>query len=529
MKTFLVLFLFSLILPLLRAQQVFQYHTETLDKKERPKSVFLWVPPEAEPVRGILASTQTLMEAHMSVDPDVRAVCRKQGIAILFSKTGLPKENLKAVLQEFAEQSGFRELTTAPLFFVGHSAGGGWANQMAKEFPDRCFGLMTFRGGLPWGASPEIPSLVMVGQYDEFGGRMRTAEGFEAAWENPVKGLADMLERTPQARFSLVVEPGTGHFAWSEKNARLFASFLEVCAEKQLGNDGKITRIPYDQGWSLPLTPRTFSEEEPVPAGTDQTRPLNGSWFPSRELAEKALNFHQGLTGKKDQFIRWQNRHWVDAGARFFFMGLQFEPGTAVFHTNPVYADAVPGQYDGKGPVWHHAGEAVGNSGEPIRVIPIAGPMEEAGDGKLRIRYSTLFPQGERNRYTFLAISPGNDTFRHTEQVGMAPRGYKGIRKGKPQTISFPDVPETITADSDPLVLGATSDSGLPVEYYVAYGPGVIQNATLVIKDVHVMARSPIELKIVATQPGSGKDPGIRQAEKVEQVIQVINPWIRTE
>lgn len=175
MRPFLRLTLFFIFLPLISPAEVFQYQAQTTDKKDRPKSVFLWVPPEADPVRGILASTQTLMEAHMSLDPDVRAVCQEQGIAILFSKTGLPKQKLLAVLEDFAGQSGFPELASAPLFFVGHSAGGGWANQMAKDFPERCFGLMTYRGGLPWGATAEIPSLVMVGQYDEFGGDMRTA------------------------------------------------------------------------------------------------------------------------------------------------------------------------------------------------------------------------------------------------------------------------------------------------------------------------------------------------------------------
>lgn len=157
----------------------------------------------------------------MSLDPQVRDVCREQGIDILFSKTGLPKEKLSTVLAAFAEQSGFEELTSAPLFFVGHSAGGGWANQMAKDFPERCFGLMTYRGGgLPWGATPEIPSLMMVGQYDEFGGDMRTAEGVENAWEKPAQDLLQTLRETPEARYSLVVEPGTGHFAWSEKMRR---------------------------------------------------------------------------------------------------------------------------------------------------------------------------------------------------------------------------------------------------------------------------------------------------------------------
>lgn len=292
----------------------------------------------------------------------------------------------------------------------------------------------------------------------------------------------------------------------------------------QLGEGGEIHRIPYDQGWILPLEPRPFRKDQLVSAGADQNEMNVGSWYPTRELAEKAVEFHAGITGKKDQFIRWENRHWVDAGARFFFMGLQFEPGTSVFQTNPVYAEKVPGQFDGKGPRWHHAGDTVENSGLPIEVVPIAGPIESAGDGKLRIRYSTPFPQGERNRYTFMARSPGNDTFRHTEQVGMAPRGYKGIRKGKPQVLTFPELPSEIPSTSSPIELGAISDSGLPVDYYVAYGPGAVVEGKLVITDVPKRATFPIEIKVVATQPGSVKGPAIQQAEKAEQVLQITAP-----
>jgi hypothetical protein len=142
----------------------------------------------------------------------------------------------------------------------------------------------------------------------------------------------------------------------------------------------------------------------------------------------------------------------------------------------------------------------------------------------MRIRYSTLFPQGERSRTTFIARSPGNAEYRPTEHVGMAPRGYKGLRKGKPQTITFPELPDTVTADADPIELNASSDAGLPVEYYVAYGPGTVVNGKLILTDVPKRARFPLELTIVATQPGSGADPKVSQAEKVEQTIQITRP-----
>ena len=103
----------------------------------------------------------------------------------------------------------------------------------------------------------------------------------------------------------------------------------------------------------------------------------------------------------------------------------------------------------------------------------------------------------------------------------MMPRGFKGLTKGKTQTITFPPI-GSLEVDSAPVVLKARSDSGLPVEYYVAYGPAAVVDSKLYIREVPRRAVFPLTVKVVATQFGRGMKPLVKTASPVEQTIQIV-------
>jgi hypothetical protein len=77
---------------------------------------------------------------------------------------------------------------------------------------------------------------------------------------------------------------------------------------------------------------------------------------------------------------------------------------------------------------------------------------------------------------------------------------------------------------SAPVELKATSDAGLPVEYYVACGPAEVEGGKLRIAEVPVRAAFPIAVKVVAWQFGRGLEPLVKTAAPVEQTIQVEKP-----
>jgi len=222
----------------------------------------------------------------------------------------------------------------------------------------------------------------------------------------------------------------------------------------------------------------------------------------------------------KDQFIKWKDPYWVDAGTRYFFTGLKWVGDGQTLEVHPVYADRYPEQHKGQGPKWPKAGEPVTYSDAPIRVKVIAGPMVVTGPNTFRFQYSTLSPAGERSRSTFMAYSEGDAEHRYTEHVGMMPRGFSGLKKGKTQTITFPELSD-VRARSKPIELKATSDAGVAVDYYVAYGPAVIEDGKLRITDIPKRAKFPIEVKVVACHFGSGVEPLIKTARPVGRILNI--------
>jgi hypothetical protein len=512
---------------------VFQYHgtVETTRKgKTREVDAFLWVPPEAPRVRGVILAGMTLMEQHFVKDATIRRMCEAQQLAIVFMQCGLKGPDHQKTLDAFAAQCGYRELAAAPLVFVGHSAGGGPALECARATPDRCIALIQYRGGMPAkdaALPPGIPSVAMLGQFDEFWGTMRTEDGTES-WERAVASMRNYRALGPDRLASLVVEPGAGHFAWSARNADYLALFIRKAVEARVPPDGPIdagepVRLkPVDpaSGWltgldlkAAPIPCAPFDRYAGDKAGT--------SWHVDREMAEAAVAYHAGITGRKDQFIRWEDPCWVDAGARFFFTKPLFVGDGATLKVHPVFRDTIPGQYQGRGPTWPGAGGPCGHGTAPIRVRPVGGPLVATGPDTFRFEYDALSPATGRIRCTFLACSEGDETYRYTEHVGMMPRGFAGLGKGKAQAITFPEIPD-MKADGEPVALNAVSDSGLRVGYYVAYGPAVVEDGRIRIAQLPRRAVYPIPVKVVACQFGSGKEPLVKTAAPVERAFRIL-------
>lgn len=546
-RTLLVLaaLLLALAFPMHGMAAVFQYTVNAKVpkqvKNEKGEMVerideapaFLWIPPQATQVRGIVVGGMTLMERECVRDPIIRKACADEQLALLFFKTGLLSVNLQQVLDDLAALSGYRELSVAPLFFIGHSAGGPQAKAMAVKMADRCFGMMQYRGGVAGPGSdavpPGIPTLAMVGQFDEFGGLMRDANGFEGAWERGRNNIQDYRAANPAHLASLLVEAGAGHFAWSEGNAQYLALFLRKAAQARIPKSwptdaaAPVALLPIDPatGWLTDMDLKSPGKAAPAPHDQYKGDKTRAAWHFDEEIAKANVAFHARL-GKKDQFIKWSNPTWVDAGVRHFFTTVNWVTGDS-FEVNPVYRDTYPQPEKSGGPRWLQPGEPVGHSSAPIRIRTVAGPVVPVGVNTFRFQYDALAPVDEGGRVTFMAYSVGDAQYRHTEQVGMLPRGFKGITAGKDQIITFPPLPN-LRPNAGPVDLKATSDSGRPVEYYVAQGPAIIDNGKLKLAEIPARATFPITIKIVAYQSGWAVDPKFKAATPVEQTIKIEKP-----
>lgn len=371
---------------------------------------------------------------------------------------------------------------------------------------------------------------MMLGPFDEFGkSMMRNNKGREN-WENGRDEMIKFRGLDPANLGSIVIEPGAGHFACSDRCAAFLARFLRKTAQARIPDwpldakaPVKCKRIDPANGWLSDLTIQTPGEHRSAAFNEYTGEEARAAWHFDRETAQATLAYHNGI-GKKDQFIRWTDPVSVEAGARFFFDEIKWAGDGQTFEVHPVYADAYPiTQKDDKGPRWALAGKPIGHSQSPIKMRTVGGPFVAVGPNTFRMRFDALAPTNAVGRGTFLASSDGGAEYRYTEQVGMMPNGFATLTIGKEQKITFPPIGE-LTADAAPVALKATSDAGLPVEYYVADGPGVIENGKLILTQVPALARFPLEVRVVAYQVARGIEPRVKTATPVERVVRVQRP-----
>jgi pimeloyl-ACP methyl ester carboxylesterase len=504
---------------------VFQYAVP-VETSRGERTAYLWIPPKAERVRGVVVCGMTLMEREFVKDERIRKACAGEQLAILFLKCGLGSVNLQKVLNDLAATSNYHELRAAPLMFVGHSAGGPQAKACSVKMAARCFGLVQYRGGVPGSGDavpPGVPTLMMIGQFDEFGGTMRNESGRET-WEGGRDALAAFRAQDERHLASIVVEPGAGHFAWSDRNAEYLARFIRKAARARIPEaPGALKEIDPRGGWLTDLAFEKTGANKPAPFDQYEGDKKKAAWHFDREMAEATVAYHAGGFGKKDQFIKWNDPYWVDAGVRFFFTKITWVGDGQSFMVHPHYADTYPSRHKGTGPRWLEAGNPAGHSTAPIRVRHVSGPVIATEPNTFRMRYDALASATERTRATFLAYSEGDAEYRYTERVGMLPRGFKGLTKGKEQTLTFPPI-GNLKANSGPVELKATSDAGLPVAYYVACGPAEITDGRLKIAELPARATFPITVKVVAWQFGSGVEPLVKTAAPVEQALRIEKP-----
>jgi hypothetical protein len=523
--------LFSVLIATPLNAAVFQYAVSVPIEKGT-STAYLWVPADAKQVRGVIVAGNTVIEKDFVKDPAIRRACSEQQLALIWMRCGLTHTPTQAMLDSLAKLSGYGEIAVAPLMFVGHSAGGPQAQQLGVKFASRCFGTIQYRGGGPFDGTPlpaNIPSLIMMGEFDEFGGTMRRAEGREH-WDGVVDKVAAYRGKDPAHLASILVEPGAGHFPWSQRNADYAARFITKAAAAKIpanwptdaAQSPQLLTIDPKAGWLTSLNLRSAQTEKPAAADGFAGEIGKTAWHFDRELAEATLAYHQGFE-RKDQFVRWTDPYWVDAGVRHFFNGLKWVGDGQTFEVRAAYADKYPAnQPDGKGPKWTKAGQSCGQSTAPIKFRPVFGAIVPAGENRFRVQFDNLSPAADGAKCNFLAYSEGDAEYRYTEQIGMSPRGLANLKDGKAQTITFP--PIELPADLSPTPLKATSDSGLAVEYYVAAGPGEIRDGKLVISELPQRSAYPIELRVVAYQFGSGVEPKFKTAAPVEQVLRIEKP-----
>jgi hypothetical protein len=162
------------------------------------------------------------------------------------------------------------------------------------------------------------------------------------------------------------------------------------------------------------------------------------------------------------------------------------------------------------------AGTRLGHAPGPIQFRVITGPAVQTGPGTFRVQFDRA---GMGGALWLQEEHPGDNRYRRAVQPGQLTIPAK-LTEGKAQKIVFPQIGNR-KRDAPAVALAATSDSGLPVEYYVVAGPAEVEGSTLRLTGIPVKSKFPVKVTVVAYQWGRSVGPPVQSAEPVEQTFRI--------
>ena len=477
---------------------------------------FAYVPERSARLRGVLIANANVIESSFCNDETIRETARRNDFAILYlmlyNRPQAPgtvlTERIQAVLEDLAEKSGYPELAGAPILFFGHSANSRLNETVQREMPERVLATVTVKGGIPFADHPEtmsdeaaaIPFLFCNGEFEEVMPPGRVRDGWYA---EAVKRVGKLRAVRPDAMLGGFLDRGHTHMDWCPDMAEFIALFIDKAIRLQLRGDGTIRRLDPASGVRLGM----YGEE----GGSDL-------WFFDRETAQAAQRIFARNRGKKEQILGFvQDGEFAPWWNGWALQELKFRPGEdgVTFSVNAEFYDKVPEPYADAGTPLGHGDPA----GIRYFVSGWRGNTETLGGNRFRIAFNKEGFNGGTFHVVISAYHPGDDTYRDT--ISTARFGLQQNREGWEQIITFPPV-GPIESPEKPVILSATSDSGLPVRYFVEYGPAVIRNGNeLVFTPIPMRAKMPMEVKVTAYQWGRGGSDPVKTARNVSQIIRI--------
>jgi autotransporter-associated beta strand protein len=517
------------------------YGTWPADSQRR---AYLWVPPGCAKLQGVIVGLHNMLEKPMFDDPAIRQACADANLGIVFispgdAKTWTPNgignytaantpnaltldpnsyvsadidpstgtnyatdidpatgarfssqieqcgAELAHVLKNLADESGYTELQFAPILLTGHSAASTfvWTRGLATTaaMSGRVFAILSYKGMYPGSIPAGMPVLHVSSEWQEISNWGNT-------WE---------LGDAPQARnlraggatrlFGEYVQPGTGHYEYSETQSGPMADFIKSVAQLRIPANWPATAAPVltaldpTAGWLVDVTKLGSGNCQPVAyanwigAGKD---PLRAYWYPDQATAQAACDEMNAGFSKRPQMISaYQNSStlaslaaqsngtgYVALSATLLGDGVSFKVRPASLSQSPVV------RLDHGGPL------GIGSDAILLKANG-SGALKQTGADTFRVWMDrgSVIKEGQPWEPFLIAYISGDGTYRRADRPIQLTTSVpvNNVTSGIAQTIAFTDVPNQIATNLQPLTMQAASSlgAGWPVQFWVASGP----------------------------------------------------------
>jgi len=502
---------------------------------ETPRA-FLWIPTNCRQVRAVVFGHHNMEEIGVFENAAFRETLTKLGFAEVWVAPAFDRnfrfdkgagEKFDAMMAALAEQSGYAELTNAPLVPCGHSAAASMPWYISAWKPERVLCALSFSGQWPYVPDPDWAPPYADHSIDSVPGLVTQGE-YEWADERIPQGLA-IKNAHPLMPMSALGCPADGHFVALDEKIEMLALYLKKAAQYRLprkipaGGLVKLNSIDVTKtGW---LVERYATDKNPstpaAPVGEFKGAVSNAFWYFDGELAKAVEAYQQQQRGQPALLGYVQEGKILpETPGAHHQITLKYLPEAdgMTFQLKGTFLDTVP---KGRPERWAHkkAGEHIEPpvTTVPITIQRICGPVEHVSGETWRVAFNraSFLGDGRGNEAWFAAVWPGDGAFKRAIQQSMLPLPRR-LGEGRPQVIDFPTIPDQKRGVKK-LPLQAASDAGMKVGFFVREGPAEVVGDVLKFTKIPPRAKFPVKVTVGAYQYGRLADPKVQSAEPVFQ------------
>lgn len=498
------------------------------ETNKQPRA-FLWIPPHCQQVRAVVVGMHNMIEEGIFEQKEFRETMSKLGFAIIWTSPILNgsqsweghdiQQTFNNMMTDLADVSGYSELKYAPIIPLGHSAQATYPWNFAACNPDRTLAILSVHGDAPqtnltgygrpnmnWtGKSIDgIPGLMVEGEYEW--------------WEARVNPALAFRRNHPAAAISFLCDAGHGHFDYSDAMIHYLCLFISKAAAARLPKKmsahepARLIPVNPQQGWLCDRWRKDgIQRAQPAPFCQYKGDRDDAFWYFDKSMAIATEQFYATSRHKKYQYIGYVQDgkllgYDIHDHARTHAKW-QPEPDGLTFHISATYTDSL------------RSCRSSDHSSASIRLSRICGPVMKLNDTTFTVRFYRMGLDNPRRTCSIwlLASSAGDSQYKSSVHQLSLDFPLKN-KEGQEQHITFPQIKDMKKGDKS-ITLCATSDSGMPVYYYVQEGPAEISGNTLLFTDIPERAKMPIKITVVAWQYGRNDEPKIQTAEPVTRTF----------
>lgn len=495
----------------------------TINKETNQNAIaYLWIPPNCKHVKGLIIGQHNMLEEGILEHKAFRKNLEKLGLAEIWITPVVdfvyhPSSNqvFQQLLDSLALKSGYDELASAPIIPIGHSAAASYPWNFAAVNPNRTLAVLSIHGDAPqsdktgsgkpnpdWGNRniDGIPALFVMGEYEWREARLDPLLRYQSAH--------------PKSTIAILCDAGHGHFDFSDELVDFLNMFITKCVKFRLTKTardnavGSLKKLIPQDGWLVDKWRDNVNPSAPsAPYAVYKGNRQEAGWAFDKEMAEMTESYYAAARGKiPRKIVYMQNGIPLDSANVVGFKP-QFTP-LADGITFNLKAQNVDGKNFGR----------IGKA--EIFIKRICGPVLKINDTTFRISFDKVGLNNLKrsNVIWFMATQKGDGRYKSAVQQAEMRIPIAKLN-GLEQKLFFMQN-QQIPYRQSKLTLLARSSAGLPVNYYVKFGPGYVRGNKLLISALPPKSKYPIEISVVAWQYGLDNDGlAIKSAVPVERTF----------